>query len=69
MGNARAAVRGIAMLLIVRSPAHLKPGTVVDELVTALDLAPTFINLAGGEVPPGTCRERFLRSGETAGAR
>jgi uncharacterized sulfatase len=42
---------GIAMPLIVRSPAHFKPGTVVDELVTALDLAPTFISLAGAEVP------------------
>jgi uncharacterized sulfatase len=42
---------GIAMPLIVRSPAHFKPGTVVDELVTALDLAPTFISLAGDEVP------------------
>jgi N-sulfoglucosamine sulfohydrolase len=42
---------GIAMPLIIRSPAHFKPGTVVDELVTALDLAPTFISLAGAEVP------------------
>jgi len=42
---------GIAMPLIVRSPAHLKPGTVVDELVTALDLAPTFLSLAGAKVP------------------
>jgi arylsulfatase A-like enzyme len=42
---------GIAMPLIVRSPAHFKPGTVVDELVAALDFAPTFINLAGGDVP------------------
>ena len=42
---------GIAMPLIVRSPAHFKPGTVVDELVKALDLAPTFVSLAGAEVP------------------
>jgi len=42
---------GIAMPLIIRSPAHFKPGTVIDELVTALDFAPTFVNLAGGEVP------------------
>jgi arylsulfatase A-like enzyme len=42
---------GIAMPLIVRSPAHFEPGTVVDELVTALDLAPTLISLAGAEVP------------------
>ena len=42
---------GIAMPLIVRSPAHFKPGTVVSELVTALDFAPSFINLAGGNVP------------------
>lgn len=42
---------GTAMPLIVRSPTHFKQGTVVEELVSALDFAPTFIDLAGGNVP------------------
>ena len=47
--------RGIQMPLIVRVPAKydvgIKPGTVNDELVSSLDLAPTFIDLVGGSVP------------------
>ena len=47
--------RGIQMPLIVRMPekynAGIKPGTVNEELVSALDLAPTFIDLAGGRMP------------------
>ncbi len=47
--------RGILMPLIVRIPQkfepEFKPGTRSNELVSALDLAPTFINLAGGTLP------------------
>lgn len=47
--------RGIQMPLIVRIPEKydlgIKPGTVNEELVSSLDLAPTFINFAGGNVP------------------
>lgn len=47
--------RGILMPLIVRIPERfkmdIKPGTQTDELVSALDMAPTFINLAGGKIP------------------
>jgi N-sulfoglucosamine sulfohydrolase len=47
--------RGLLMPLIVRVPARFnpgfRPGTVSDELVSALDIAPTFISLAGGKVP------------------
>lgn len=47
--------RGIRMPLIVRIPERfrpgVKPGTITDELVSALDMAPTFIDLAGGTIP------------------
>jgi N-sulfoglucosamine sulfohydrolase len=47
--------RGILMPLIVRVPEKykpgFKPGTLTDELVSAMDIAPTFINLAGGKIP------------------
>jgi len=47
--------RGIAMPLIVRVPKKFipkfKPGTVIEELVSAMDFAPTFIDYAGGEIP------------------
>ena len=47
--------RGILMPLIVRVPRQFEmnvtPGTRSDELVSALDMAPTFIDLAGGRVP------------------
>jgi len=47
--------RGILMPLIVRVPKqfkmNIKPGSQTDELVSALDMAPTFIDLAGGNIP------------------
>ena len=47
--------RGILMPLIVRIPQkfkpEFKPGTRSNELVSALDIAPTFIDLAGGTLP------------------
>ena len=47
--------RGILMPLIVRVPKGFKEGfergSQVDELVSALDIAPTFIGLAGGKIP------------------
>lgn len=47
--------RGILMPLIVRVPKGFnegfEPGARIDELVSALDMAPTFINLADGAIP------------------
>ena len=47
--------RGIAMPLIVRVPKKFKPkfkpGEVIEELVSAMDFAPTFIHSAGGKIP------------------
>ena len=41
----------LAMPLIVRWPGHTEPGSVDDHLVQNLDYAPTFLELAGVEVP------------------
>ena len=40
---------GIKSPFLVRYPAWFKPGTVKDELVLALDIAPTLVDLAGGK--------------------
>jgi arylsulfatase A-like enzyme len=37
---------------LVRWPGKVKPGSVREDLVCFLDIAPTLITLAGGEVPP-----------------
>lgn len=43
---------GTAVSLVVRMPGT-KPGRVVDDLVRLPDLAPTFMEIGGAEVPPG----------------
>jgi N-acetylglucosamine-6-sulfatase len=40
---------GIKSPFLIRYPAWFKPGTVNDELVLALDIAPTLVDLAGGK--------------------
>ena len=42
---------GIRVPLIVRWPGHVGPGSVTDELVSLVDLAPTVLSLAGIELP------------------
>ena len=43
--------QGIRIPMVIRWPGHVRPGTVVDELVSALDFAPTFLKLADADVP------------------
>ncbi len=43
---------GIHIPLLIRWPGHIQPGTVVDDLVSAIDLAPTLLAMAGLDVPP-----------------
>ena len=40
---------GIKSPFLIRYPAWFKPGTAKDELVLALDIAPTIVDLAGGK--------------------
>ena len=40
---------GIKSPFLVRYPAWFKPGTVADDLVLTLDIAPTIVDLAGGK--------------------
>lgn len=57
---------GLGVPLIVRWPGKVQPGTVREELVSLLDLAPTCIALAGMEIPSGM-HGRPLFSAGTAG--
>ena len=36
---------------VIRWPGHIASGTESDEILTAMDLLPTFANLAGGQIP------------------
>jgi N-sulfoglucosamine sulfohydrolase len=42
---------GIRIPLIVRWPGHIEPGTVVHDLISSIDLAPTSMSLAGIRPP------------------
>ncbi len=42
---------GIHIPLVVRWPKHIQPGTVVEELVSAVDFAPSVLDLARAAVP------------------
>ena len=42
---------GVRIPMIVRWPGHVKPGTVVEDLISAIDFAPTFLAPAGVEPP------------------
>ncbi len=50
---------GIHVPLIIRWPGHIKPGTVVDDLVSAIDFGPTSLNLVGIK-PPGSMQGRVF---------
>jgi N-sulfoglucosamine sulfohydrolase len=42
---------GIRIPMIVHWPGHIEPGTIVDDLVSTVDFAPTFLSFAGIEPP------------------
>jgi arylsulfatase A-like enzyme len=57
---------GLHIPLIIRwpkdiaTPQHFKPGTVDDRLLSAIDLAPTMLSIAGAKKPAGMQGEIFL---------
>ncbi len=57
---------GIHVPLIVRWPGHIKPGTVIDDLVSFIDFAPTMMSLAG--VPEQVKRKTVKVPGGKNGA-
>ena len=59
---------GIRVPLIVRWPGQIQPGTVREDLVSLLDLAPTVLSLAGVPVPAHMQGQVFLGQA-AAGAR
>ena len=46
--------------MIIRWPGHIEPGTVVDDFVSAIDFAPTFLQAAGIEPPAYLQGHNFL---------
>ena len=51
---------GIQVPLLVRWPGHVEPATATDALVSHVDLMPTLIEVAGGEIPDDIDGESFL---------
>ncbi len=51
---------GIRLPLIVRWPGRIAPGSVVDDLVAWVDLAPTILSLAGAPIPDDYDGQVFL---------
>jgi arylsulfatase len=58
---------GMKAPLLVRWPAHIKPGTVKTELFAALDWVPTLVNIAGG--PKGNALNEQIMAGTYKGIR
>jgi len=51
---------GIRIPMIIRWPGHIKPGTIVDDLISTIDFAPTFLSIAGADVPEHLQGRDFL---------
>ncbi|NQT83325.1 sulfatase-like hydrolase/transferase, partial [bacterium] len=51
---------GIHVPLIVRWPGHIKPGAIVDDLVSAIDFGPTCMRVVGIEPPSSMQGQVFL---------
>jgi len=57
---------GIRIPAIIRWPGHIEPGAVVDDLVSSIDFAPTFLSLAGITPPRHLQGHPFLVRGKKA---
>ena len=56
---------GMRVPLLVRWPGHIKPGTVKNEMFSALDWVPTFVDIAGG--PKGDALKKEIEAGKYPG--
>jgi arylsulfatase A-like enzyme len=56
---------GMRVPLVVRWPGHIKPGTVKNEMFSALDWVPTFVDIAGG--PKGDALKKQIEAGQYPG--
>ena len=56
---------GMRAPLVVRWPGHIKPGTVKNEMMSALDWLPTLVDIAGG--PKGDALKKQIEAGSYPG--
>jgi arylsulfatase len=56
---------GMRAPLVVRWPGHIRPGTVKNEMFSALDWVPTLVNIAGG--PKGDGLKKQIEAGQYPG--
>jgi arylsulfatase A-like enzyme len=58
----------LRMPFIIRYPGKIKPGTVVDDIITNIDFAPTLLEMAGVSVPEAVQGKSFFNNlkGKTA---
>src|SRR6202521_3632955 len=56
---------GMRAPMVVRWPGHIKPGTVKDEMFSALDWLPTLVDIAGG--PKGDALKKQIETGSYPG--
>ncbi len=56
---------GMRAPMVVRWPGHIKPGTVPDQMFSALDWVPTLVNIAGG--PKGDGLKKQIEAGKYPG--
>jgi arylsulfatase A-like enzyme len=56
---------GMRAPLVVRWPGHIKPGTVLNQMFSALDWVPTFVDIAGG--PKGDGLKKEIEAGRYPG--
>ena len=56
---------GMRAPAVIRWPGHIQPGTVLDQIFSALDWLPTFVNIAGG--PTGDGLKKQIEAGQYPG--
>ncbi len=54
---------GIRVPLLIRWPGHIEPGTIVDDMVSMIDLGPTCLNLIGEKIPSFMQGQPFMGQG------